>query len=126
LSALADTSVLVEYLRGVDQARQLLRPAIARGEVVTASVLTRVELLTGMPPETGHRTEALIAAIHWLPLDGAVVDEADSLARRFGRSHSEIDAVDYCVAASARVHGLDLWTLDIERFPMFEGLRAAW
>jgi predicted nucleic acid-binding protein len=53
-------------------------------------------------------------------------DEADTLARRYGSSHSGIDAVDYCVAASARVHGLDLWTLNVRDFPMFPNLEPPW
>ena len=126
MSALADTSILVDYLRGVDQARRLLRPVLERGEAVAGSVLTRLELFIGMRREERRTTEALVAAIRWLPIDGVIADEADSLARRYGRSHSGIDAVDYCVAASARVHGLELWTLNVRHFPMFPELRAPW
>lgn len=124
--ALVDTSVLVEYLRGVEPARQLIRPALVRGEAVAASVLTRVELFIGMRRDERASTEALIAAIRWLTVDEAVAEEADSLARRYGRSHSGIDAVDYCIAASARVHGLELWTLNLRHFPMFPALHAPW
>jgi predicted nucleic acid-binding protein len=126
LSALADTSVLVDYLRGVQEARELLRSAIEREEVVAASVLTRIELSIGMRPSERRATDALIRALRWLPVDAAVTDQADVLARRFARSHSGIDAVDYCVAASALVHGLQLWTLNVRHFPMFEDLRPPW
>lgn len=126
MSALADTSILVDYLRGVTQARALLRPVLERGEAVAGSVLTRVELFVGMRPEERRSTEGLVAVIRWLPVDHAIASEADSLARRYGRSHSGIDAVDYCIAAAARVHGLELWTLNVRHFPMFPGLRAPW
>ncbi len=126
MTVVADTSVLVDYLRGVDQARRLLRPLFERGEPIAGSVLTRIELTIGMRPEERRSTDALVAALTWLPVDSVVAEEADSLARRFGRSHSGIDAVDYCVAASARVHGLDLWTLNIRHFPMFPALRPPW
>ena len=52
MSALADTSVLIDYLRGIEPARQLLR--------------------------------------------------------------------------SALVNGLELWTLNVRHFPMFDGLRPPW
>jgi predicted nucleic acid-binding protein len=41
-------------------------------------------------------------------------------------SHWGIDAVDYCVAAAALVHGMELWTHNVRHFPMFDGLRAPW
>jgi predicted nucleic acid-binding protein len=126
VSALADTSVLVDYLRGVESARELLRSALARDEVVAASLLTRIELSIGMRPAERRATDALVGALRWLPVNSTVADRADALARRYGRSHSGIDAVDYCVAASALVNGLDLWTLNVRHFPMFPGLRAPW
>lgn len=126
MSALADTSVLVDYLRGVEPARELLRSAFERDEVVAASALSRIELSIGMRPAERRATDALVGALRWLIVDAAVTEQADTLARRYARSHSGIDAVDYCVAASALVHGLDLWTLNVRHFPMFRGLRAPW
>jgi hypothetical protein len=76
-----------------------------------------------MRPAERRATDALVGALHWLAVDTAVTERADALARRYARSHSGIDALDYCVAASALVHGLDLWTLNIRHFPMFQGLR---
>jgi predicted nucleic acid-binding protein len=126
VSALADTSILVDYLRGVEPARRLLRTALERGEVVSASFLTRIELSIGMRRSERRGTDALVAALRWLPVDAAVADDADALARRYGPSHSGIDAVDYCVAASARVYELELWTLNVRHFPMFPKLEAPW
>jgi predicted nucleic acid-binding protein len=94
--------------------------------VVSASSLTRIELAIGMRRGERSRTDALVAALRWLPVDAAIIDEADALARRYGPSHSGIDAVDYCVAASAGVHDLELWTLNVRHFPMFPKLRAPW
>ena len=126
MSPLADTSVLVDHLRGVEAARELMVSAVDRGEHVCASVLSRIELSIGMRRAERRRTDALVAALRWLPVDAAVADEADDLARRHAQGHSGIDAVDYCVAATARVHGLDLWTLNVRHFPMFPELRAPW
>lgn len=126
MSGLADTSVLVDYLRGSEPARALLTTALENGHVTAASMLTRIELSIGMRPHEQSRTDALVDAIRWLPLDRAVIEDADSLARRYGLAHSGIDVVDYCVAATARVHELELWTLNIRHFPMFVDLKAPW
>lgn len=126
MSPLADTSVLVDYLRGVEPARELLRSTLEREEVLAASVLTRIELSIGMRAVERRATDALVGAMRWLEVDNAVAEQADALARRYARSHSGIDAVDYCIAASALVNGLDLWTLNVRHFPMFQGLHPPW
>jgi predicted nucleic acid-binding protein len=126
VSPLADTSVLIDYLRGVEPARDLLRSALERDEVVAASVLSRIELSIGLRPAERRATDALVGVLHWMPVNPAIAEEADALARRYGRSHSGIDAVDYCVAASARLSDMELWTLNVRHFPMFRGLRPPW
>jgi predicted nucleic acid-binding protein len=126
VSGLADTSVLVDYLRGVEPARELLRATLERGEVVSASVLSRIELSIGLRPAERRATDALVGALRWLPVDPVVAERADALARRYARSHSGIDAVDYCVAAAALENDLELWTLNVRHFPMFKGLRPPW
>jgi len=124
VSVLADTSILLDHLRGVEPARELLRQPFERGEIVYGSVLTRIELSIGMRRAERRATDALVAALHWLPVDQTVADAADVLARRFAPAHSGIDAVDYCVAATAERHGLELWTLNVRHFPMLLQLRA--
>jgi len=126
LSVLADTSVLIDHLRGVEAARDRLHDVLAGDGTLAASVLTRIELAIGMRKAERRATDALVAAIRWLPVDAAVAEEADALARGHGAAHSGIDAVDYCIAATARVHGLDLWTLNVRHFPMIRGLRPPW
>lgn len=124
MSALADTSVLVDYLRGVEAARALLGGAAEQGRPIYGSTLSRIELSAGMRKGERRVTDALVAALVWLPVDQAVIDAADALARRYGPSHSGIDAVDYCIAATTRVHDLDLWTLNVRHFPMIAKLQA--
>ena len=126
MSALADTSVLVDYLRGVEPARELLHRALELDQPVSASVLSRVELSIGMRRSERRATDALLTALRWLSVEAAVAEEADALARRYAPSHCGIDAVDYCVAATARVHALELWTLNVRHFPMFPRLRPPW
>lgn len=126
MSHLADTSVLVEYLRGSQPARLLIREAAVRGEVVYGSVLTRIELLIGVRSGEEKATGSLIAALEWLPVDERIAEDADQLARQYARNHSGIDAVDYCIASTARLRDLEPWTLNVRHFPMFPGLKAPW
>ncbi len=86
MGALADTSVLIDYLRGFVPARELIRGAIEGSGVVWASSLTRIELSIGMRRDERRRTDALVAALRFLPVDAVVAEEADALARRYGPS----------------------------------------
>jgi predicted nucleic acid-binding protein len=118
-----DTSVLIDHLRGRPEARDVLREAVTDGQVLGASVLTRIEVTAGVRSDERRATDALFRALRWLPVTDAVAEDAGLLARRYRRSHGSIDVVDYVVAASARVHDADVWTLNLKHFPMFDDLR---
>lgn len=45
MTVLVDTSVLIDHLRGHRPAREALEAAVGRGELLVASVLTKVEVL---------------------------------------------------------------------------------
>lgn len=126
MSVLADTSVLVEHLRGALPARTLLRLRVDRGELVAACTLSRVELSLEMQGSERQAADALFSALRWLPLDDAVCEQASALASRYGGRDDGISVMDCCIAACAIVNDLELWTLNVSRYPMFSGLRAPW
>lgn len=119
-----DTSVLIDHLRGVDAAREVLIFAVDSGEVIAASVLTRFEILAGMRAAEEPAVESLFEEIQWVPVDTPLVELAGIYARRFLRSHPGVDAVDYMIAATATALGAALWTRNIKHFPMFAELAA--
>lgn len=45
------------------------------------------------------------------------------MMRRYLRTHSRIGLGDYLIAATADVQGLELATLNVRQFPMFERLQ---
>jgi hypothetical protein len=45
------------------------------------------------------------------------------MMRRYRRNHNRIGLGDHLIAATADVEGLELATLNVRRFPMFEGLQ---
>lgn len=118
----ADTSILIDHLRGRSKARALLHRARADGETLTASVLTRVEVLAGVRSGEEEGTAALLGELVWIAVDEEVADVAGSFADRFGRSHAAIDVVDYVVAATVQQRGATLWTTNVRHFPMFPEL----
>lgn len=122
--AVVDRSVLIDHLRGVIQAREVLDRVLAQGGRLASSVLTRTEVLAGVRPGERGAVEALFGAIDWLPVDDTIADLAGDLAYRFLKSHPGVDTVDYVIAATARAVDGQLLTRNIKHFPMFPELRA--
>lgn len=121
---LVDTNVLIDHIRGNEQARSALIAARTAGEQVSASVLTKVELIAGARGGETGVLETLFDEIEWVPVDDAVAERAGELAARYGRTHRGIEVVDYVVAATAEALDADLWTLNRKHFPMLPDLAA--
>ena len=119
---LLDTSIFIDNLRGRREARDRLTEARKDGHRLLGSVLTRTELLGGMRASETSSTRALLAVFEWIDVTEEIADAAGALARRYRASHSGIDIADYIIAATSAIAGADLWTRNVKRFPMFEGL----
>ena len=67
-------------------------------------------------------TERLLGTFGWLALDEPIARRAGQLGRRWRASHPGLATPDLVIAATALEHDLDLATLNVRHFPMFEGL----
>src|SRR5699024_2001849 len=121
MSALVDTSVLVDVLRGEAAAAEVLRSARRSGPL-HASEVTRLEVLAGMRPREESATRALLAVLTWPPLDERVADVAGDLGRPWIPSNRGIDSADLASAATAVLLDATLLTRNIKHFPMFSEL----
>lgn len=124
MTVLLDTSVLVDHLRGYPPATEALRGLVRSGRPRVASVLSRTEVLRGLPVRLAPTWGALAGLLTWLPVDLAVADRAGELAAQFRLSHSSIDPVDHLIAATAELSGAELWTRNTRHFPSLPGLTA--
>lgn len=122
MSALVDTSVLIDYLRDLDPATSLLETAIVDNGL-HASEITRLEVLAGMRTGEETRTRRTLSALIWHPVTAEVAELAGGLGRRWLPSHGGIDAPDLAIAATSQLVGLPLLTLNVRHFPMFPELR---
>ena len=124
MAVVVDTSVLIDHLRGDADARATLRHAAEVGERLTASVLTKVEVLAGMRASEERATRQLLASLQWIEVDDALAERAGALANQFLPSHPGVDPVDYVIAATVERLEAELWTRNLKHFPMFPGLKA--
>ena len=118
---LLDTTVAVDYLRGSEQARELIDRLILREPIVSSEVV-RFELLAGAREDELGAVATFCSALSWLPVTADVSRTATSLARRYRASFSGIDDVDYLIAASTIVADADLVTTNVRHYPMFATL----
>jgi predicted nucleic acid-binding protein len=120
----ADTTVLVDALRGLPAATVAIDDAFDRGDEVTASVVSKVEVWRGMRAHEKRAVRTLFGLIQWVPVDAAVADLAGEYARIYRASHGGIDVPDFIIAATAMRADAELWTRNVKHFPMFEALEA--
>jgi predicted nucleic acid-binding protein len=124
MTLVIDTSILIDHLRGDQRARDLLGRAMgSRTERVTASVLTKVEVLAGMRSNERVATQRLLSLLEWIPVDDAMAQRAGELANRYLRSHPGVDPVDFVIAATVERLGAELLTRNRKHFPMLDDLR---
>lgn len=123
MSAVIDTSILIDHLRGQHAAGEVLERQRRLGPL-HASEITRLEVLAGMRPSEEDATRALLAALVWHPVDYAVAEEAGALGRAWLPSHHSIDSADLAIAATAKLLKLPLLTTNVRHYPMFQGLAA--
>ncbi len=121
-TALFDTTILIAHLRGDERATQLITSAVSTG-VAHASVLSRTELEGGMRSGERASVARLFSALKIEPVSDAIAGRSGEHLRQFRRSHSNIDIVDYVIAATAEHLGAQLITFNVRHFPMFPDLQ---
>lgn len=122
MTALVDTSVLIDYLRGHEQAAVVLERERAAAPL-QASEITRLEVLAGMRPTEEEATRSLLSTLVWHPVDADVAEDAGLLGQRWLPSRHTIDAADLAIAATAIRTGSALLTRNVRHFPMFPGIQ---
>ena len=123
MSALVDTSILIDYLRGHASAGDLLERERA-ADVLHASEITRIEILAGMRPAEEDGTRSLLSTLVWHPVDNEIAEQAGALGRQWLPSHHTIDSADLAIAATAVRTNARLLTRNVRHFPMFTDLQA--
>lgn len=123
MTVLVDTSVLIDYLRGRQEAADTLERVRTAGPI-DASEITRLEVLAGMRSSEEAHTWSLLSTLRWRPVDEEVATKAGELGRAWLSSHHAIDGADLAIAATAILLGAELLTVNVRHFPMFPGLTS--
>ena len=120
---LFDSTVLIDHLKGVEDATDLVSRAI-RQEIAYCSAMSRVEIEGGMRSEERFGVRQMFGQLIIEPVTSEIAGRAAELMREYRRSHGGIDIADYVIAATAEARGAELMTLNVKHFPMFKDLAA--
>jgi predicted nucleic acid-binding protein len=115
-----DSTILVDHLRGLDDARTFLR---SLDDVPACSEVTRTEIIRGLRSAERTAAEELFSVLAWVSVDARISRRAGDLGRRYRRSHQGLALADLIIGATALELGEPLATLNVRHFPMFRNLR---
>lgn len=115
--ALYDTNILIDHLKGKQEATSLLLESIKSNVKSACSVITEIELLCGMRPEEANQLESFISCFEIVEVSIEVARIAGMYMNKYRNSHG-INMADAIVAASAKCLNAKLYTLNTKHFPM--------
>ena len=120
---LVDTDVMVDYLRGHEQAASFLKRQA--GRVILSSMVV-AELYAGVKGDAEQAAlDAVISLFRVVPVTAEIARAGGLLKRDFGDSHG-VGLADAILAATAQAENAQLKTLNVKHYPMIRGLRAAY
>lgn len=108
MKALFDTPVLLDYLRGVDAAKEEMQ----RYKAFYVSAVTWIELLTVMGPDAVEEVERFLSFFTQLPCDKEVTDAAADIHARY-----RLPVPQTIVMATALAHHIPFVTRGIHPYP---------
>ena len=118
---LLDTDILIEYLRGNEQAATFLENL--EGDLLL-SAITIAELFSGVHGDVEQRSlEQFLLAFEVLPVDEDIAKKGGFYRRDYRQSHGT-GLADAMIAATAEQTGAALVTFNRRHFPMVTELEV--
>ncbi len=120
LRILADTSILIDLLRGRSQRRELFKRLTLEGHTFAVTAINLSEIYAGMWPQEREATQKLLAAFECLPIHCEIAQLAGGLRGTWARKGVTLHLADTLIAAAAMHYRLALMTDNRKDFPMPE------
>jgi tRNA(fMet)-specific endonuclease VapC len=121
---IADTDVMIDFLRGAGEAERISIELDTGRLCVTA--VTAFELWAGAKsPQQAAMVEALLAALTILPLNDSSARRAGDVYRELAGSGTAIGMADSLIAGIALDHGAILITRNRKHYQRVPGLRLS-
>jgi hypothetical protein len=122
-AVLVDTDVLIDFLRGRDEAVAYVQSHVDR--LILSSIVV-AELYAGVKGDAELAVlDQFVESFEVVPLTSGIARAGGLLRRDYGKSHG-VGLADAVIAATAQVHDAELGTLNVKHFPMLTGLTPAY
>ena len=115
---LLDTDVLIDFLRKQVAARAFIVDAWAKRRPMFYSSVTVAELYAGIRPGENPALAGLLGSMVSVPLTDDIARTAGDYIREFRAQGVTLSIPDTIIAASAKMIGAELATLNTKHFPM--------
>ncbi|MFA5205192.1 MAG: type II toxin-antitoxin system VapC family toxin [Lentisphaeria bacterium] len=120
---LADTDVMVDFLRGHPQAVTLIQ---AQSDRIILSSIVVAELYAGVRGDAELSTlDSLVNLFRVISVSPEIARRAGLYKRDYARSHG-IGLADAILAATVQAENAELCTLNVKHYPMVKGLKPAY
>lgn len=120
---LVDTDVLIDFLRGNEQAINLIDEISSQ---IILSPIVVAELYAGVKGEDEMSVlNNFISIFRIVPIDSEIAKAGGLFKRDFGKSHG-IGLADALLAATAYQENAEMITLNTKHYPMINGLQPAY
>jgi predicted nucleic acid-binding protein len=118
MRAYFDSDILIWHLRGEEKARGFFRRISQNKEYeMWIGALQRAEIVFFMKDEEEKATMSLLSQFKCAPVDREIIDQAGKLYRKWHPGHG-IDIHDAILAATVKITGGKIYTLNVKHYPM--------
>ena len=117
---LFDTDVLIAYLRGYQQAVELLKAFAAQEFDFLISPVTIIEIEAGVRDTEKEKTYELLDIFEVCTVDRSTAQLAGSFLRKYRKKGVTLGLADVIIGATAVTHHLILITYNKSHYPMSE------
>lgn len=120
---LVDTDVLIDFLRGNDQAITFIdkfSPHIILSPIVVAELYAGVKGANELSV-----LDNFVSLFRVVPIDSEIAKAGGLYKRDFGKSHG-VGLADAILAATADKENAELKTLNTKHYPMIRGIKTAY
>ena len=123
---LVDTDVLIDFLRGREQAVSFVN--LESDRIIVSSIVV-AELYAGVRGGKGDTEqstlERFLSLFRIVHVTVAIARLGGLYKRDYGRSHG-VSLADAVVAATATLENAELKTLNVKHYPMFDAIQPAY
>ncbi|MBK7869579.1 MAG: type II toxin-antitoxin system VapC family toxin [Saprospiraceae bacterium] len=120
---LIDTSVLIDYFRKPDKEKTLFYELAGKYSSIAISAITKYEIMVGNTPKQEDFWQQLLSTLQVIAFADQEAEEAAMIKKELKQENKLIGFADIAIAATARVHDLEIATLNIGHFNRIKNLQ---